>query len=145
MVARAPGSAADPTIDIEGPMGLFGNMYDKRKAKIDASAEPFLGEGEVAGVTAICQSEQQAMRAVFGGKAYEQYLVAATDENLYVFPISPIKNEVFGDRMESRPIGSLDARMDGRRGVIGEFHLAPLRVDEEIEELVTFVQQRHRA
>jgi hypothetical protein len=125
-------------------VGLFGSMYDKRKAKIDASAQSFLGEGEVAGVTAICQSEKQAMRAMFGGKGYEQYLVAATDENFYVFPISPVKNEVFGDRVESRPIGSLDARMDGRRGVIGEFHLAPLRVDEEIQDLVTFVQRHHR-
>jgi hypothetical protein len=122
-------------------MGLFGNMYDKRKAKIDASAQPFLGGGEVAGVTAICQSEKQAMEAVFGKKGYEQYLVAATDENLYIFPISPLKNEVFGDRVEARPIGSLEARMDGRRGIIGEFRLAPLRVDAEIQDLVAFVQQ----
>jgi hypothetical protein len=137
--------AADPTHQIERPMGLFGNMYDKRKAKIDASAQPFLGAGEVAGASAICQPEKQAMRALFGGKHYEQYLVTATDENLYVFPISPIKNEVFGDHVETRPIGPLDAEMDGRRGVIGDFHLAPLRVAQEIEDLVAFVQQHHAA
>src|SRR5215213_9996183 len=107
-------------------------MYDKRKAKIGASAAPFLDDGEVAGVTAICQSEKQAMQVMFGKTPYEQYLAAATDENFYVFPISPMKNEVFGDRVQTRPIASLDARMDGRRAVIGEFHLAPLRVDEEM-------------
>jgi hypothetical protein len=147
MVARAAGfSVGRPEDrDREPHMGLFGNMYDKRKAKIDASAQPFLGNGEVAGVTAICQSEKQAMQAVFGKNPYEQYLVAATDVSLYVFPISPIKNEVFGDRVQTRPIGPLEARMDGKRGVIGEFRLAPLRVDEEIRDLVAFVQQRNES
>jgi hypothetical protein len=125
-------------------MGLFGNMYDKRKAKIAETAQPFLGAGETAGVTAICQSERQAMQAMFGKKGYEQYLATATDENFYVFAISPIKNQVFGESVQTRPIASLDARMDGRRAVIGEFHLAPLRVDAEMEELVAFVQ-RHNA
>jgi hypothetical protein len=123
-------------------MGLFGNMYDKRKAKISASAAPFLGNGEVVGPTAICQSEKQAMQAVFGGKAYEQFLATATDQNFYVFPISPVKNEVFGDSVQTRPLAALDAQMDGRRAVIGEFRLAPLRVDQELEDLVAFVQQR---
>src|SRR4051794_27526631 len=112
-------------------MGLFGNMYDKRKAKIAGSAQPFLGEGEVVGVTAICQSEKQAAQAVWGKKGYSQFLATATDESFYVFPISPIKNEVFGESVQTRPIASLDAHMDGRRAVIGEFHLAPLRVDQE--------------
>jgi hypothetical protein len=123
-------------------MGLFGNMYDKRKAKIAASAAPFLGAGEVAGSTAICQSEKQAMAAMFGAKGYEQYLATATDDNFYVFAISPIKNEVFGESVQTRPMAALDARMDGRRAVIGEFRLAPLRVDAEMVELVDFVQQR---
>lgn len=46
-------------------MGLFGNMYDKRKAKPTDTAAPFLHAGEVAGTTAICQSEK-ANQAVWG-------------------------------------------------------------------------------
>jgi hypothetical protein len=119
-------------------------MYDKRKAKIADSAAAFLGSGETAGTTAICQSEKQAMQAMFGKKGHEQYLAAATDENFYVFAISPVKNEVFGDSVQTRPLAGLDARMDGRRAVIGEFHLAPLRVDAELVALVAFVQERSR-
>jgi hypothetical protein len=122
-------------------MGLFGNMYDKRKAKISDSATRYMGAGEVAGSTAICQSERQAMQAMFGKKGYEQYLATATDDNFYVFAISPFKNEVLGDTVQTRPLATLDARMDGRRAVIGEFRLAPLRVDEELVQLVAFVEQ----
>jgi hypothetical protein len=123
-------------------MGLFGNLYDKRKAKIGESAAPFLGAGEVAGATAICQSDKQAMQAIFGKRGYEQFLATATDENFYIFAISPVKNEVFGDSVQARPLAALEARMDGRRAVIGEFTLAPLRVESELTELVAFVQER---
>src|SRR3954468_6931836 len=130
----------------EAAMGLFGNMYDKRKAKIAESAAPFLGAGEVAGTTAICQSENQAaMQALFGKHGMSQFLATATDENFYVFAISPIKNEVFGESVQTRPMAALDAHMDGRRAVVGEFRLAAVRVPGEMQELVDFVQQRSGA
>jgi hypothetical protein len=118
-------------------VGLFGKMYEKRKATIAASAEPFMGE--VAGVTAIVQSERQAMEQMFGRQAYEQFLVTATDRNLYMFAISPIKNHVFGESVQTRPLAGLEARMEGRRAVVGDLKLAPLRVDAELVELVAFV------
>jgi hypothetical protein len=123
-------------------MGLFGNMYDKRKAKIADSAAPFLGDGEVAGVAAICQTEKQATNVMLGKQPYEQFLATATDESLYLFAISPVKNQVFGDSVLSLPLAGLEARMDGRRAVVGEHRLAPLRVDAEMVELVTFVNER---
>lgn len=122
-------------------MGLFGNLYDKRKAKLTASAAPFL-DGEAAATSAICQSDRQSMQAAFGKQGYEQFLATATGDSFYVFAISPVKNEVFGDSRQMRPLATLEARMEGRRAVIGEFRLAPLRVDEELEELVAFVQER---
>jgi hypothetical protein len=118
-------------------MGLIGRMYDKRKAKIAASAEPFMGEA--AAVSAICQTEKQATKVMLGKQAYEQFLAAATGESLYLFAISPLKNEVFGDSVESMPLAALAAHMDGRRAVIGEYRLAPLRVDAEMVDLVAYV------
>ena len=113
-------------------MGLFGNMYEKRKQKIAGSATQYIEAGETPGAAAICQPEKQAALAVFGKKPYEQYLVTATDRNLYVFPVSPFKNEVLQKNREVRPLAELDARMEGPSAVIGEFRLAPMPAEKEL-------------
>jgi len=127
----------------EGHIGLFGNMYEKRKQKIASSAAQYLEAGETPGAAAICQPQNQAAQAVWGKKPYEQYLVTATERNLYVFLISPFKNEVLAKNREIRPLETVDARMDGPRAVIGEFHLAPMPAEKHLPGLVEFVHQRH--
>jgi hypothetical protein len=117
-------------------------MYDKRKQKIAASTAPYLDAGETVGASAIVQTPKDAARAVFGKKSYEQYLATATDEHFYVFAISPIKNEVFGEGFQKLPLANLDARMDKSRAVIGDFTLSPLQPEKQLGALVEFVQQR---
>lgn len=126
-------------------MGLFDNMYAKRRAKLIESAAPLLGEGEVVGATAICQPQKQASMAAFGGNQVAQFLATATEENFYLFVTSPFKaNEVVDHNVNIRPMAGLDAQMDGKkRAVIGEFHLASLRVEAELQELVAFIQQHN--
>jgi len=125
-------------------MRVFGKMYDKRKQKIADSASVLLEPGETAGPAAICQPERQANLAVLGKKPYKQFLATATEQHFYLFAISPMKNEVFADSQKRLPLAPLDAKMDGRRAVIGEYRLAPLPNEEHLEGLVEFVQQ-HQA
>src|SRR5215210_1118187 len=113
-------------------MGLFDNMYIKRKAKLAASAAPFLGTGEVARTTTICQSEKQARDRVMGKQPYVQLLATATDENFYLFGISPFKNEIYPKSVHTAPLATLDAHMDGGNAIVGELTLAPMRVEKEL-------------
>jgi hypothetical protein len=124
-------------------VGLFANMAAKRKQKIADTAATHLGPGETVGPAAICQSQSQALRAAFGMKPYEQYLATATDESFYVFAISPIKNEVFGEGFSKQPVAPLDAHMEKSSAVIGEFNLAPMQHEKGLGELVEFVQRRN--
>jgi hypothetical protein len=124
-------------------MGLFANMAAKRKQKIADTAAAHFGPGETAGAAAICQSHSQALRAVFGMKPYEQYLATATDQNFYVFAISPIKNEVFDEGFAKQPVSPLDARMEKSSAVIGDYNLAPMQHEKGLGDLVEFVQGRN--
>jgi|AntDryMetagUQ889_1029465.scaffolds.fasta_scaffold02612_5 hypothetical protein len=124
-------------------MGLISNLFDKRKAKVVASAAPFLDAGEVPGATAICQSETQATQAaLFGKTPWNQFLATATDENLYIFPLHKFKSEVIVDGMQTRPLAKLDAQMDGQCAVIGDLRFAPLLAEKKLPDMVAFVQQR---
>src|SRR5215213_2884526 len=122
-------------------MGWLVNGLEKRKAKIVATAMPYLEAGETFGVAAIVQTEKQQAQTLSGKTPWTQFLLVATDRSLHLFGISPIKNEVT-QHMDRIPIATAQVAMAGDSIVVGPAYLAPLTVEPRLPEVAAWVQQR---
>jgi hypothetical protein len=125
-------------------MGFLVNGLEKRKAKIVATAMPHLEPGETFVVAAIVQSEKQENRMAWHGSTpWVQFLLLATDRNLHLFGISPLKNEVTA-HLDRIPLATAQVRLDRDHLLVGPARLAPLTVEPRLPEIAAWVQ-RHQA
>lgn len=123
-------------------MGFAVNALEKRKAKLVASAGPYLPPDEIVGVCVIVQTYKQQAQAMMGATPWVQMLLMATDRNVHLFALSPLKNEVTA-HLDTIPIATAGVAMDHGSVKVGPAYLAPIGpAEKRVPEFVAWVQQR---
>jgi len=122
-------------------MGIFDKLIQKRKDKLVLHAASQMEPGETVRATAICQpAKGAAMRWVTGRQSWKQAGLMATNRNLYVFPLNPMKQEVFECALK-QPIASSDLRYESRQILVGDYAFMPVAAEKGAEDVVEALRE----
>ena len=123
-------------------MGIFSKAFQKRKDKLVQHAAAQMEPGEIVRAMAICQpAAGGAVRLVTGRQSFQQAGVMATDQNVYVFPLHPLKGGEVLEYVLKQPIGSSDLRCEGPNVLVGEYQLVTIPAEKKARDAVEALLQ----
>jgi hypothetical protein len=118
-------------------MGIFGKAFQKRKDKLALHASAQMEPGETVHAVAICQpAAGGAMRLISGRDSWQQAGLMATDRNLYVFPLHPLKGGEVLECILKQANGDSDLRCEGPNVVVGEYQFVTVASEKKARDAV---------
>jgi hypothetical protein len=122
-------------------MGIFKKAIQKRKDGLVRHAASQMEPGETVTAMAICQpAAGGAMRLMTGRDSVQQAALMATDRNLYLFPLHPLKQEVLECALK-QPIATSDLRYEKPHILVGEYQLVPTTWEKKARDVVDALRQ----
>lgn len=125
-------------------MGIFDKLLQKRKDKLIKHAASQMEPGETVKAMAICEPAKGAVGRLLVGyrssSGRKQVGLMATDRNLYVFPLHPLKQEVF-DCALKQTIATSDLRYEKPNILVGEYAFVTAAAEKRAEEVVEALRQ----
>lgn len=123
-------------------MGIFAKALQKRKDKLVTHAASQMEPGETVNAMAICEPAKGAgMRLLTGRVSWQQAGIMATDRNLYVFPLHPLKGgEVLGCVLK-QPLAESDLRYEYSSIVVGDYQFLGVAAEKKNQVLVETLRQ----
>ena len=122
-------------------MGIFSRALQKRKDRLVQHAAAQMEPGETVHAMAICEpAAGGAMRLITGRVSWQQAGLMATDRNLYVFPLHPLKGEVLECALK-QPIDASDLRCEGPHVVVGDYQFVTVGAEKKARDAVEALLQ----
>ena len=123
-------------------MGIFSKAVQKRKDKLIAHAAPQMEPGETVHAMVLCQPAAGGAARLLRGKiSWDQAGLMATERNLYVFPLHPLKG---GEVMEcalKQPTATSDLRCEGPHLLVGDYQFVTLAAEKNARKSVDFLRR----
>ena len=123
-------------------MGIFSKALQKRKDKLITHAAPQMEPGETVTAMAICEPAKGAgMRLLTGRISWQQAGLMATDRNLYVFPLHPLKGGEVLECMLKQPLDTSDIRYEHSSVVVGDYQFLSVGAEKKNQDVVEILRQ----